>query len=218
MAKKNNSKKKDKKKKVKIAKKTKKIEISKENKILRNFLLILLGVFLLTFLIFFLINSNKTFEYKGVPFEKMKMGKLVLYHTTLPVYYQGTKTTYNFYLRNDPRALKRTIPFDGEFIINGGVVFNATSEFGCQGYGAIATENLKQLYKVSGVTLLSSEGAQCDSEGRYVYIEINSANSTYVRQTNETCYEIGVKNCEILPAMERFMIEALAKINDMLNN
>ena len=45
----------------------------------------------------------------------------------------------------------------------------------------------------------------------YMFLHFVQGNSTEIRQINDYFYEVVINNCEILPAMERIMLEVLVK-------
>lgn len=184
-----------------------------QNKQLRNVLLGL-GVFvILIILAVFFINSIKSFEYKETKWDIVKEGDLILYNTKIALVNENGENymNYNFFLRNDPRKLN--VDFDGELEIKELAVINSEEEFNCDGDGIIALHNLKLLYEMTGTKVMKDENATCDSEGRYMYINLKSGEKTKIEQTGNACYDIIINNCEILEGTERFMVETFAKIN-----
>jgi hypothetical protein len=202
-----------------------KMETFNENKILRNLILSVGAFVLVSFFIFFAIHDfsfratgqavgiGTKFEYKGVKFDMIKEGKLIFYHNSFPVMYNGNSTTYNIYLRNDPRDLEKKVPAKGTLTSLDDTVINITEEFDCDGNQVIAIANLVNLYNAIGVTLIRDETAGCDSLGRYRYLTIQSGNSTNIEMVGPNCYNININNCEILEGTERFIVGMLVKIN-----
>ena len=194
-------------------------QIKEENKILRN---IFIGVGILFLLIiggFFAIDNIRHYEYKGIDFETVKFCDvkpcLILQQTTLPVVFNGEKTLYNFYFRNDPRELKE-IPFDGEINLLPNMVINSEGDLNCDGDGVIAVANLVKLYEVIGAKVVKNGELKCTSTGAYIYLNIREANETSIEQTSTMCYNINVNNCEILEVTERFMVETFSKVNSLI--
>ena len=73
----------------------------KEEKQLKIFL-VSLGILVLIVLgVIFFLKGDKTFEQKGVTFNVVN--EIAPYQTSLPVFVNGESSTYNFYLRKDPR-------------------------------------------------------------------------------------------------------------------
>jgi len=191
-----------------------------QNKTLRN---ILIGIGIVSFLfllVVFFVNSVRHFEYRNVNFNIVKEGNLILYQTSIPVKYSD-KTTgktidtdYNFYLRNDPRKLDK-IPFNGEVILSNNIVINSSGNFNCNGDGIIGVANLVKLYELFGTNVIKDPNATCDQQGRYMFVQMQSGETTNVEKTGPICYTININNCEILKATEKLMIEVFVKYNEI---
>ncbi len=180
----------------------------KENKQLKS-ILIGIGIIFLAFIFFiFFTNALANFKYKGVEFKVIKDNGLIFYNTAFPIYSPTGEHTadYNFYLRNDPRKLK-DIPFNGNYTLMENMVINITGEFNCDGDGVIAVANLVKVHEFFGTKVIRDENATCDELGRYTFVRITEGNETKIEQFGPACYNIYVKDCEILPATERFIIE-----------
>lgn len=178
-----------------------------------------LAVAIVAFLLFFFISGEiKKIRYGGLTFETIKEGQLTFYKTTLPFYKNNTKVAdYNFYLRTNPNELKN-IAFNGNISVKKRVVFNPTDKFNCDGDGVIAVANVVQnIYGYLNASVIRDENATCDSLGRYTLVNLKEANVTEINQIGNSCYEINIANCEVLKATERYMLEALVKINEANN-
>lgn len=175
----------------------------------------MVGFALMFFSVYMIINSMKHFDVNGVKFEIVKEGKLILYKTYLPVMYNGTAASYNFYLRKDPRTLK-TMPFNGNLLLESNMVVNMTNSLNCDGDGIIGLANIVNLYKVLDVNVIKDENASCDATGRYMYLNILEGNETKVEQFGLRCYNIYANNCQILKGTEKFMLETLIRANRVL--
>jgi hypothetical protein len=192
-------------------------EIKNQNKILRN-LLIGLGIFVLIIIVgMFVYKSAAKFEHQGVSWEIVQEGKLIFYNTKFPFYdsHGNHQADYNFYIRNDPRTLDKEVPFLGELDLKYYAVINSTDNFDCDGDGIIAIANLVKLYEFLEIKVMKDENASCDSEGRYMYMNIQSGNETKIEQIGNSCYILYVNNCEILESTERFMVETFIEVEDM---
>ncbi|HKZ34072.1 MAG TPA: hypothetical protein VJ142_02440 [Candidatus Nanoarchaeia archaeon] len=205
-------------------------EAKAQKKILRN-ILIGIGILLIGIFLFVIIsNSLSRFEYRGVDFEIVRFCDagppcLVTYRTSLPVKTDGKNAVistpseknadYNFYFRNDPRKLD--VDFNGTLRFADDMVLNADKNFDslCEENG-IAAGNFNLLYRILGTRVIRDENATCDSLGRYVLVEVKSGNMTKIEQFGTACYDIYIKNCEILEGTERFMFETLVKVNEAL--
>jgi hypothetical protein len=190
-------------------------EISKkQNKQLRN-ILIMVGVVLLIVVAIVIIGKSATkFNYDGVKFTMAKEGSIMFYATGLPIQYQGQLRTYNFYLRNDARKLD--VPFNGTLDLKSNAVLNMENDFNCEGKGIIGLQNLLNLYKFIGINVIRDTNATCDPEAKYTYIQILEGNSTRIDQVGQSCYNVYISNCEILEGTEKLMIETLVKVNEAI--
>jgi hypothetical protein len=193
--------------------KEKKKERTKENKIL-TVVLVFIGIFFLILIVSFLImrTSNHP-KYGGLTFNVIQEGELKLYQTSFPIIYKGDVAKYNIYLRKNPKELKRNVPFSGEISSIQDTVINITKEFDCNGDQVIAIANIVNLYGAINKKIMRDENASCDELGRYMYIVVQPGEETSVEQFGPNCYNINIKDCEILEGTERFILEMLAKIN-----
>ena len=190
-----------------------KIQITDENKLLRN-ILIALGILMLVFLgIYFFANSSKNFEYKGIGYTIVD--EVAPYRTSFPVKYNGEDAVYNIYLRNDPRKLDENVPFSGEINLQKYIVINATDNLNCNGDGIIAIANLAKM-QIFQMEILKDKNATCDSQGRYMFINVINGTESKVEQYGPSCYELAVNNCEVIPVTEKFLTEVFAKVKEEL--
>jgi len=193
-------------------------QLKKEKKIFLTIFFVMLGLVLmfLAFLLFAYLTN--TFQVNGVKFsvDKSTIVGTTLYRTFLPVTYNGTKANYNFWLRTDPRKLN-DINFSGNLVFQSNMVINTTDSLNCNGDGIIATANILKLYNVLGIKVMKDANASCDSQGRYMFLNILKGNETKVEQFGPECYNIYVSNCEVLPGTERFMLQTFTEVNKKLN-
>ncbi|MCW8965668.1 MAG: hypothetical protein OQK82_03140 [Candidatus Pacearchaeota archaeon] len=192
-------------------------QIEHQNKILGN-ILIIIGAFVFVFILGYLISYSMTnFEFRGVNYNLIKEKDITFYHTILPspYYKPGMITNFNIYLRNDPRELNK-VSFEGKINLMEMAVIsiNKNDNFDCDGDGVIAVYNFNQVLRAMGTNVVQDENYSfCDTENRYNYFELKNGNETKVVQTSPTCYDIIINDCKVLEGTERFLIEALAKIN-----
>jgi len=195
-------------------------QIESQNRILKNFFIGVGIIIIAGFLIFLFINQAKSFEYKGVEFSVVKFCDtkpcLITYNTKLPFIYQGKEIKYNFYLRNDPRKLAKSVPFDGEIVFKEDMFINITFNRYCEGHEQLAIVNLVNLYGISGINVIPDENAECDPEGKSMFVLIQESNKTSIEQVGPACYNINIRECEILEGTERFMIDTFAEIHRTL--
>ena len=183
-----------------------------ENKTLRNVLIILGILMVFFFAVYSLKTESTSFQYKGINFDIVKdNGGIAPYKTSLPVNYQGKIVPYNFFLRNDPRSLDN-VSFSGEIVFKKLMVMNATDSLNCNGDGIISVANVANLYRILGTKVIKDENATCDSNGAYMFMNINQGDQDKIIQYGPSCYELDVKNCDILRVTEKFMVESLAKV------
>lgn len=186
-------------------------QIKSENKILKSFFLWLAIITFVSIIIFWSFYSSKNFEYKGLEFETIKEGEVIFYHTSFPIVYQGKDVIYNVYLRNDPRKLEK-VPFNGDLNLLEMMVINNTDSFICEGKGGIAMLNFQQILGDFGMNFMKDPNATCDSEGRYMFVQIQEGETTGIQQTGPACYTLNVNDCEILEVTEKFLVETLVKL------
>ena len=188
-------------------------QVKQENKILKIFIFGLISFILVIMLFALLMNSLSNFRYEGVKFKVVKEGELTLYRTAIPVIHRGIENEYNFYLRNDPRKLN--VSFDGGLDLLDNAVINETGNFVCDGDGVIAIANMVNLYEIIGIDMIKDDAADCDVQGRYMFIRLRQGNETSIKEFGPSCYDININNCEILEGTERFMIETFVEVNKL---
>ncbi len=194
-----------------------KAELKKQQKQLKNIFLVFGFIVLIFILVFAGLRIIRISYYENVKFETVQEGELIFYNTKVPLFTEDGNyyNDYNFYLRTKPSDLKK-VPFEGELSLMKGYTINITEELNCEGYGTIALANLIQQYKLLGIIYINDENASCDAESRYNYFEIKVSNETkIVQRGNSTCYDIYVKDCEIIPATEKIMAENFVMIKDL---
>jgi hypothetical protein len=195
----------------KVSKKT----IQKENKILSWVIAIILIVFLLIMGIFFTSKAVRFSKYNDIlEFETVQEGDLIFYKTTLSVQEGKVLQPYNLYLRTKPKDLEK-VPFEesDNFELMKFSAINPEEGFICEGDGTIAIANLASLYKIIGGEFYVDENSTCDGTGRYTYFDLKHSNNTRIIKTGDNCYDVEVKDCEIIPATEKIMVEILLKMN-----
>lgn len=210
-----------------IEKKPSEEQLRSEKKTLIAVIIIAFGLVAMFFLVYYIIYLVNHFEVNGVKFEIDKtdlQGQTIYKTSIIGTIYNGTfiaggtngkKADYNFYLKDDPRKTNEVIPFNGSIVLLRNIVLNQKTNFMCNG-DYIGIANLLQLYNAVGAKVVSDGNASCDSKGRYLYINIQEANETSIEQFGPACYNINVKDCEILPVTEKMMIETLSYINNII--
>ena len=189
---------------------------------------VLIGVVIVLGLIYVSYKSyleSKKIEYAGLNFEQKKFGDLNFYYTRIPLFDKNGINTVNYsmYLRNDPRTLE-DIKIEGMIRIKSKTILASEAGLQCENNG-IAGGELGQaiglwttvITGTSNKTLADNRSipyVSCNaSEGMYLdstSLSFKVANVTGISQKGADCYEISVANCEILEAVERFIVGAYA--------
>ncbi len=192
-------------------------QVKKENKILKNIIIIMAGFVLMFLVIYLIINSMNTFEVNGVKFQIVKEGKLIFYKTSLPVVYQGKDATYNFYLREDPRQLAKKVPLTGNVTFRENLVLDLTTkDLFCNGDWNIGFNNMVNLYKLLDVNLLvKNDSVEYEPSDKYMFVTIQLGNSTNIEKVGMNEYDININNCEVIPAFERLMLETFIRYKEV---
>ncbi len=188
-----------------------------QEKLLRNFLIgfgIVIAILIIGYLAF---NSSIHQTYKNLEFEAVDEGGLIFYKTIFPVYYGDKKVSeYNFFFRTQPNDLKK-IPFNGSVSLMELTVINGNDEeLSCGGKGKIAIANFIHVHNFLEMEVYRDENASCDSEKRYAYVNFIAGEENKIEQYGPACFNIYFKDCEILPATERYMLDILSKGKDLV--
>lgn len=186
---------------------------AEENKLVKNILIFIGIFFLVLFVSFLVLKSSDNPKYKGLTFNTIQEGELTFHQTTIPVIYKNKINYFNVYLRNSPKELKRKVAFNGEIEKIDNTVIEMPYEFDCDGDQIIAIANLANVYGAIGKKLVKDENASCDEEGKYAYLVVQPGKKTSIEKYGLNCYNITIKDCEILEGTERFILEILAKYN-----
>ncbi|MFA5953865.1 MAG: hypothetical protein WC812_04695 [Candidatus Pacearchaeota archaeon] len=192
-------------------------ESKKHQRIIKIVIIFSLVVVALILVAYFSVNAIRNYNYNNVKFETVQEGDLILYHTSIPVSYEGQVVPYNFYLRTNPRQLVK-MNFEGveDFALYKNAVINFEKDFNCEGDGIIAIANLVQLHQAIGINLITDENATCDEYSRYLYLYLREGNETEIIQTGKSCYDLVISDCKILPSTERIMLEIFSKYNEII--
>lgn len=206
-------------------------QLKKENKILRNFFIVVGFVVIAFIATWFAVNYSQHFNYKGIRFDldKNQIKDVTLYRTSLPLYTVNPATgkaikaaDYNFYFRNDPRELENKIPITGDIIFRKNIVLDVVdknltcSSLGSWNLGQATLLKLNTPFFGTNVTLKDKRAKYKPSEN-YMFITINNkANTTGIVQKNGTAYYINIQNCdELLPAAERLLADAIVRYKEL---
>ncbi len=191
-----------------------------------------LGVFVVLFLVlYFFFSSLGTFEYKGLSFQKERYSnELTLYHHSYYFTFNGQTYKQNIYLRNDPRD--NEVPISDEIIFSKSrevhLGINNTGIIDCED-SSIAIGTIAQF--LGNPQLVLSRGTvdreeATEKKQRYISCEKDiNANVVIIQSGNQTeiikkdhCYFININSCEIQPAVEKFIINALVDARENAQN
>lgn len=196
-------------------------KIEKEFYWLIGIILALVVVFLITLSI---LQGLKTFDYQGLSFTKVKYGDTYFYQ--YDYYVRDTSGNINRYylnLQQDPR--ENNVPIEGEisFDIREFVYFsiNETGLKQCS-YGEAAVGALAGFLTGNHIQVRASVPDEAEAIARGVkyancthspipdrpVIFLEASNETRITKENK-CYRIQVNNCEVFPAVEKFMVQTL---------
>lgn len=188
-------------------------EGKKHDRQLKNVLMVLGGITAFILIMSLVVNSMGTFTYRGVDFKMVSEGNLIFYNAYYKLY--GSLTgkyiaTQNVYIRHDPRKLEEEIPFEGEMHARLKLlVINSSSNFECNGDGNIAFANFMGIMKNIYIDVVRDETAICDKEKKYGFVNIVEGEETKIVEEKYGCYTMYVKDCDILKATERMLVESI---------
>lgn len=185
-------------------------------------MIILIGIFLISYFTFnYYIHNKGTFSYKGIDFKKIKQGEIDFYIAQLNYkdMFGNVANTLNFGFRQNPKSLER-IPIQGKIELKPTTVVDVENLFyeGCEDAG-LAGANLLSFLKYGGINLYQGTINQtyaekgnltlvnCNDENTYSIIILKNSTKSEIRREGE-CYYLEAKNCEIQNVTERFMIQA----------
>lgn len=207
----------------------KKITKEKETKIDKNLkkyapLLIWIGIFAVIFVVFYLAFHNLgKIKYEGLTFTREKYGEIIIYH----YYYftelaNGQMRKVDILLRGNPA--ESNVSMDGEIIYpQGKTVYLSINNSGlneCK-YSQIALAEFSIFIANNGIVLKAGTpdkeeaGAKnqtyitCENHPSSMVISLMSGNESKIEQVSGSCYNAEVANCEILPVMEKFIVQSM---------
>lgn len=169
--------------------------------------------------VWILVSKDQSeLEYKGVKFDIVD--EIAKYRTLVQVNSKNTMTgevtmgqPYYFYLRTNPKELEK-IPFEGKIVFIDEVIIKTGEDFTCEGDGTIGLANLIKLYDLFGINIVKNENIECETSNSIVW-QMQGGEETRIDQLGPSCYSITIKDCEILKATEKLMVETLAQFNKL---
>jgi hypothetical protein len=205
----------------KATKKEKETEIDKKLKKSAPFL-IWLGVLAVVFVVsYFAFRNLGKIEYQGLEFKAEKFGSLLVYAYDYLVRTPAGIEEKTLYFRVNPT--ENNVSVNGEITYPGDkevyISSNSTGLMKCEDT-MIALANLVLFLQNSDITVksgtLDEEEAQaknytyatCANHPDNPVIEIRAGNETKIENSG-ICYDIEIANCEMLPALEKFIVQSI---------
>ncbi|MEK6889339.1 MAG: hypothetical protein AABW80_04500 [Nanoarchaeota archaeon] len=186
----------------------------------------IIGLIILGAVIGYFFKGIGTYTYEGLAFTKERYGDVVVSHYS---YLFKDKISqellrYNLYLRIDPR--ENNVPVEGEVLFSkSDIILSVDTTYLQQcSDSIIAISMLQDFIKNNGFNLKTGVGqleqndnrtdipfVNCETHPNDLLIQLKEGSETKIVQTdgNGLCYEINVNDCEILPAVEKFVIRSI---------
>ena len=182
----------------------------------------MLGLIIVFFIFYWFFQSLNNFTYEGLAFTKEKFGQIPVFHYYYYFNDEAGKTyQYNLYLRNDPR--KNVVPVKGDIELSIGnpvyisidsreLAYCPMSSVAVSSIASFLSNNLLDVK--SGIAdksiaqELNRSYVTCETNANDDVIILKAGNTTEVTREN-SCYVITAANCEIIPAVEKFIVQAI---------
>ena len=169
---------------------------------------------------YFVIKSMNKFSYKGISFEKTKLGNSIFYIAKMPL---KNALPLSVYFRENPKKLER---IEGVKIILTEEVALAIEKEGMECPDSlVAGTTLSQYlmkafnFKTYAATTNKTDAAsknipyaRCGPFDSNSIILFKKANETRIREDNN-CYILEFANCEIMNVTEKFMMDVYRDLN-----
>ena len=182
-----------------------------------------------------IFQSLRTFNYNGLTFTKEYFGEIPIFRYSYNSIVTGSVASpksvkpINLVLRGDPR--ENNVPIDGkiEFPRGKTIYFGFNSEGLTQcPYSTLSVATFSSFIASNGFTVLggtTNETEANETNLKYVTCEkfpenpviiFKASDETLIHKEN-SCYTVNVANCEILPAVEKLMVQALIEAKERAN-
>lgn len=186
--------------------------------------LIGLGVLAIVFVVlYFAFSGLGKVNYEGLTFVKEKYGDVQVYHYSYATKLSSGKVrVIDVFVRGNPA--ENSIPISGEIIYPAGkkvyLSINNTGINTCED-SVIAVAELSGFLSNNNIPLKAgtpdmeearvnnSTYITCASYPTSMTITLRAGEETKITRTGNFCYEMEVANCEILPAMEKFIVQSI---------
>ena len=206
---------------------------NKQNSQIKWIAILMISILLIIIIVPFVTQRFiNTFDYKGLEFQKTKLGELTFFSTKFPVIDLTGNVigTYSVNLRNDPRKLEYinvTTFTDNKiaFTLNRGaynplyITLNPFMEICDDSVISLAT--LSGYLKDSGLEIRTaytdkafardnnSTHRWCDTSLFDTVLIVTDGKETTINEIENGCYELKFTNCEIQQVVEKFMLVTL---------
>ena len=198
---------------------------TKLDKKLRKLAPFLLGLVLLAVIfiaLLYLFHGFGKINYEGLSFTKERFGEVIVYHYSYLMPVNATKIkAIDVYLRGNPR--ENTVPVEGKIVYPAGKVvyigINSSGLNECED-SMIALSELTQFILANNIEIkvgnadkaeanrTNSSYIPCSHYPKNMVIILKSGGETRISR-DDLCYTIEVANCEILPALEKFILQSI---------
>ncbi len=211
-------------KKLKVKKKEK--EEKNIDREIKKYLPFLLGfgILVVIFIVFYFAFSGLgKVKYEGLTFVKEKYGDIQVYsYSYVTKLSSGNLREIYVLLRVNPA--ENSVPVEGTIVYPVGkkvyISINNTGLTECED-AIIAINEFDIFLKNNGIPLKAgtpdlaeskrnnSTFITCASYPSSMTLSLRAGEETKITRTNNYCYEMEIANCEILPAMEKFIIQSI---------
>jgi hypothetical protein len=190
--------------------------VKKQEKQIRLFIVLMLFLVVSIFLIYFLIERARKFNYSGLEFVRVKQGNLILYNAQFPYLTGKVINQLSVYFREDPRKLDR-INIQGNIRLKKVVALSASPEiFGCEDnilalstlslyLGNLRIKTIGAVADQEEADKLNLTYASCNDTSKYSVLVFKNGTESKITQKGD-CYILESKDCEIMNVTERFML------------
>jgi hypothetical protein len=209
--------------------KNKKVDRKKYEKQSRFIIFLMIIVFILFFIFFSVFKEIGTFTYEGIKFQKTTLGdsRIPIYHGKIFITRPGINIKFNLFLRNDPNTLENIdTNFSDVILRKFGFISFEPRISGCYG-SSYASFRLAEFLSalgmhVKGATTDANLSAKSGIEWRtcddaknrtVIMLKESSSNVTSIHQESD-CYIIDIAGCEVIPAVEKFILEIAIALKD----
>ncbi len=196
--------------------------INKQEKQIRFLVFLIFFIILSIFLVNWLAQRTKNFEYAGLKFTEIKQGNLVLYKTTfyLSSVMGDVIAEMPFYFREDPRKLEY-IDIEGEIMLDArkpvALAISKEDAESCEDSVLAATTLSIPFFGKLGVETFPASVDKEEAEERNItyvtFNDISRYNIILFKQAEVTkitgkgsLYVLTYKDCEIMNVTERFVL------------